>query len=169
MIFLKKIFGQHTEEPVEKSAPLETSEEQVEVATESKPVENIKSFQTKVAGVSFARRQSYLKRMRKIAIEDTEFISISLIREPNNKHDSNAIKVVWYKYDERSDEEKEYHLGYIKAQVAGGLADNIDGLAGDMDKGKIVTAYFEEILGGYYDEEEDYGLLITVDIEQEVI
>lgn len=116
-----------------------------------------KTFQTKVAGVTHARRQSHLKKLAKI--EDSfSYPEISLIREPNNKHDKNAIKVILHEYNEKTDEEKEIHVGYIAAHVAASLAK-------DIDNGHKVTAYIDEIIGGY-EEDMSYGMLITVDINK---
>ena len=112
---------------------------------------NLKTFQTKVAGVAHGKRQSYLKRLAKI--EDSfEYPEILLVREPDNKHDKNAIKVILHEYNEKTDKEKELHIGYIAAHVAASLAENID-------NGQKVTASVDEILGGY-DEDVPYGLLI---------
>jgi hypothetical protein len=118
---------------------------------------NTKTFQTKVAGVTHGRRQSHLKKL--VKIEDSfSYPEISLIREPNNKHDKNAIKVLLHEYNEKTDEEKEIHIGYIAAHVAASLAK-------DIDNGHKVTAYIDEIIGGY-EEDMSYGLLITVDIKR---
>ena len=115
-----------------------------------------KTFQTKVAGVTHAQRQSHLKKLA--TIEDSfSYPKISLIRESNNKHDKSAIKVILQEYNEIVDEEKEVHIGYIAAHVAASLAK-------DIDNGHKVTASVDEILGGY-DEDVPYGLLITVQIQ----
>jgi hypothetical protein len=130
MNFFKKIFGrQQVKQPIEeinsnKEKEIQSeSKEDKNILAENKPSENIKSFKTKVAGVTFARRQSHLKRIaKKLEDFDYDLPDISLVREPNNKHDSNAIKVIWHDYNEKNDEEKEVHLGYIAAHVAASLA-----------------------------------------------
>lgn len=151
--FFKKIFGRkQAQEPIQEKIQLEPEE--------NKPNRNIKKFKTKVVGVTFAGRQSYLKRLANDPDEDLEFQDISLEREPNNKHDPNAIKVVWHKYNERTDEEKDLHLGYIAAHVA-------ESLARDIDNGVKVSVYPESILGGFdYDEERAYGMLLSVEIDR---
>ncbi|NCC74033.1 MAG: hypothetical protein EOM06_11605 [Sphingobacteriia bacterium] len=116
---------------------------------------NFKTFQTKVAGVTHGQSQSHLERLAKIE-ESFEYPEILLVREPDNKHDKNAIKVILHEYNEKTDKEKELHIGYIAAHVASSLA-------GDIDNGHKVTASVDEILGGH-DEDVPYGLLITVQI-----
>ncbi|MDW7774572.1 MAG: HIRAN domain-containing protein [Desulfobulbaceae bacterium] len=180
----KKLFGRFTVDQsvknnITSNEPAIKSESQEGKANleENNPNENIKRFQTKVVGVTFAQRQSHLKRLAKKIEDDFDFPDISLIREPNNKHDGNAIKVIWHEYNERTDTEKDIHVGYIAAHVA-------ESLAKDMDNGVDVTAEFEEILGGNdvednddvdvtadfesnidgYDGESSYGMLITVQI-----
>ena len=117
--------------------------------------ESLKLFKTKVAGV--ARRQSYLKRIFNQIDKGGDYPEIYLEREPENKHDSNAIKVIWKYYNEKTDNEKEYHIGYIAAHVASSLAK-------DIDRGIYVHASFDEILGGYDDM--NYGMLITILIDR---
>lgn len=123
--------------------------------------EKVKSFKTKVAGVSFRRRQAQLKRMAKAIEEDYDFPDISLIREPDNKHDENAIKVIWHEYNEKTDTEKDLHIGYIRNQVASTLSQ-------DIDRGWKVSAEVDEVLGGYDedDEKELYGVLLHIKINQ---
>ena len=159
MNFFKRIFQQQkSTQPIEKTDSDKGYEIQSE-HNEDKPRENTKTFKTKVAGVTFAKRQSYLKRIaKKLDDFDYDFPDISLEREPNNKHDRNAIKVIWHDYNERTDEEKDIHVGYIAAHVAVSLAK-------DIDSGLNVSAYFEEILGGF-DDEDNYGMLITVQIDR---
>lgn len=54
---------------------------------------------------------------------------IELIREPDNKFDPNAIKVVW----------QFRHVGYIPAEIAVGMAPLMD------ETGQVPTATIEEV------------------------
>lgn len=117
-----------------------------------------KTFQTKVAGVAqLKKRQTILKRLAKA----DDFPEVSLVREPDNKHDENAIKVIIHMYNEKTDVEQEVHIGYIAAHVAASLSK-------DLDRGYKVIAWIDDVLGGSDDEDEDmnYGLLISVDIDR---
>ncbi|MBI9110293.1 HIRAN domain-containing protein [Maridesulfovibrio ferrireducens] len=92
----------------------------------------ISEFNTKVAGVSFGKRQSYLKSIgKKLYREEAKYTEIDLIRDPDNKHDPNAIEVVT---------EKGQVLGYINSQTAKELAII-------MDAGANVQASIIDILG----------------------
>ncbi|WP_289019582.1 HIRAN domain-containing protein [Desulfobacter postgatei] len=116
----------------------------------------LKEFKTKVAGVSLKYRQACLKRI--VKSEDEQGLPlISLEREPSNKHDLNAIKVIVHEYNERTEKEKDSHVGYIRRNVAFTLAK-------DMDKGKEVSAFIDEIIGGY-EGAENLGMLIHVEIK----
>lgn len=62
----------------------------------------IKVFENiRVAGVTFNGRQKYLSK-----ISETD--PAELVREPENKYDSNAIKVIV----------RNFHMGYIPKQIA---------------------------------------------------
>ncbi len=159
---LKKLFGsiggnQKTQNnDVENCNPIEVEKNKENQQIIKNEKTNLKTFQTKVAGVTHGRRQSHLKRLAKIE-NSFEYPEILLVREPDNKHDKNAIKVILHEYSEKTDEEKEIHIGYIAAHVAASLAE-------DIDNGHKVTASVDGILGGY-DEDVPYGLLITVQIK----
>jgi len=147
----KKFFGLDTKRQIEEKNACQKADA---IETEKK---NVTTFKTKVAGVSHGRRQSHLKRWAK-KIDAGEEPDITLVREPENRHDPNAIKVILNEYSERTGEEKEIHIGYLRSQVAGSLAV-------DMGRGAKVDCWFDDILGGDEDDM-SYGMLITVEIER---
>ena len=76
-------------------------------------------------GVTFDNRQEIYKKLVILPQEVIEKeLIFDLVREPDNKHDAKAIKIIVIRGDE------EYHLGYIKKELAEELAplfdDNID-------------------------------------------
>ena len=100
-----------------------------------------------VAGVNFMGRPTHLKRMaREQELYDS--VDLSLAREPKNKHDPNAIKVIWEYYSERTDESKYYHIGYIPKTIAAILAKDMDaGVTVDIHDSHIVNDYDYEVRG----------------------
>lgn len=91
------------------------------------------TIRTKVAGVTFNKRQNYLNYIKKQNIKD---IKITLRREPNNIHDNNAIRVC-----ARNIKTNKYaDCGYIPAELAKTLAPL-------MDSGIFVSARDYEITG----------------------
>jgi hypothetical protein len=72
---------------------------------------NIMSILCKLAGVSFNGCQQNIKN-----ISMADFPNISLVREPNNPFDTNAVKVVL----------RGSHLGYLPKPLAGRLAPEMD-------------------------------------------
>lgn len=74
------------------------------------------SFQ--VAGVTFSNRQFCLRALRRSRKEN----KIALIREPQNKHDANAIKVIAISLPERHTK----MLGYVPKDLAAQLAPLMD-------------------------------------------
>lgn len=88
-------------------------------------------FFTKIAGVSHENsdgtfRQSIIKRCRPGEI-------LRLVREPNNAHDANAVKVL-----RRNGEQ----LGYLPGHVV------MTGLARDIDRGTQFRVEIKDITGG---------------------
>ena len=73
---------------------------------------------SKVAGVSFGNRQRALSKLEKYA---PEMITVTLAREAENAHDTNAIKV-FVNIENRD----KYHLGYLPEKMASLLAPLID-------------------------------------------
>ena len=92
-------------------------------------------FTTRVAGVSF--------RQQEIS-ECIEGDDVELVREPDNRHDSNAIRV-----------DSDYgQIGYIPSETAVSLAPK-------MDRGNAVHAYIEAITGGT-DDKPTMGVVLNV-------
>lgn len=81
-------------------------------------------FYTKVAGVTFENRQRLIRRM---SVGET----VSLVRDPYNPHDSNAIKVINSNGD---------HIGFIPKEIAVTMA-------GNMDSGITFSATVSNITG----------------------
>lgn len=82
------------------------------------------SFFTKVAGVTFRNAQSILPTIKRGAV-------LALVRERNNEHDSNAVKVMY----------GAKQIGYLNRDVAADIAPIID-------SGGSVSATVVEITGG---------------------
>jgi hypothetical protein len=104
------------------------------------PEKPYKTFRTKVAGVTHRNkdrtsRQATLRKMKKALDNDELFDLITLVREPDNPHDPNAIKVI---------NEEGKQIGYIRSAVAYSLAQN-------MDNGTRVVASVVDIVGGEED------------------
>lgn len=81
-------------------------------------------FYTKVAGVTFDNRQRLIRRM---SVGE----NISLVRDPNNPYDKNAIKVI------NSNGEQ---IGFISKELASTMAIR-------MDAGVIYSATVSQITG----------------------
>ena len=81
-------------------------------------------FYTKVAGVTFENRQRFIRRM-------TAGERVSLVRDPYNPYDPNAIKVINSNGD---------HIGFISKELASTMAMN-------MDSGTIFSATVSNITG----------------------
>lgn len=81
-------------------------------------------FYVKVAGVTFDNRQRLIRRM---------FVGerVSLVRDPYNPHDRNAIKVINSNGD---------HIGFIPKEIAVTMA-------GNMDSGTTFSAMVSNITG----------------------
>lgn len=120
--------------------------------TQSQPKKLLaRSVTTKVVGVSFGRRQSYLKSIAKEADKEGYFIDIDLVPDPNNEYDKHAIKVM----DGRG-----RHLGFISKDEAKPLSDF-------MRRYEVIPS-IEDILGYYEMVYEDFegnlGCLLRIDV-----
>ena len=73
------------------------------------------NISTRVAGVTFEDRQSIIKKLK---YRD----KVEFVREPNNSHDPNAIKVMVCP----KNESEFVHLGYIPAELAATLCKTWD-------------------------------------------
>ena len=110
----------------------------------------IKSHMTvRAAGVTFNNRQEILKFLLNFRPED---LSLSLKREPGNKHDSNAIGVVVH----IKPLQKQAHIGYIPKGLSREVAKVIE-------KGVIIKSSLLGIIGGY-SYKENYGLLLRMSV-----
>ena len=90
---------------------------------------------TKVAGVTFGRRQEALERLTRY---EADRISVSLAREAANEYGANAFAVVVNVEGKGS-----YTVGYLPRMLAATVAPLID-------TGKAVRATFKEIRGKYH-------------------
>jgi hypothetical protein len=89
-----------------------------------------RSFFTTVAGVTFEGRQRIVARC-------SEGERLKLVRDPNNRHDNGAIKVM------RSNGEQ---VGFVPAHVSRG--GDSSGLASRMDQGTEYQCRIKDITGG---------------------
>ena len=90
---------------------------------------------TNIAGVTYGNRQTALARLETY---DIEAITVRLEREPNNPHDSNAIKVLISVNGSAS-----YKLGYLPRQQAALLAPLLDKEIETVTKFKAITGGIE--------------------------
>jgi len=111
-----------------------------EIAKDARPIGS------KVAGVSFGNRQVALERLEKY---EPASVVVTLTREVDNVHDTNAIKVLVNVQDR-----DKYHLGYLPGKMASLLAPLID-------KGLEPAASFQGVTGGY-EEKATRGALIGI-------
>lgn len=95
------------------------------------------SFHTKVAGVTFGNCQRVIRKL-------SNGQELLLIREPGNKFDKNAIKVMTLTGGQ---------VGYISASIASSLAVQ-------MDTGKKFSCLVSNITGGTA--EFNYGVNIQI-------
>lgn len=86
-----------------------------------------------VAGTTFGNRQKYLAYLK----HQKKTFRTTLVREPTNKHDPNAIQVM-AKTDGKP---TRMPLGYVPRELA-------EKLAPMMDKGKFIYVNGTEIVGG---------------------
>ncbi len=99
----------------------------------------VNTFYTKIVGVTFGLRQSYISNL-------SSGNKLTFVREPQNKHDSNAIAV----------KSGMYKLGHLSADIASSFAD-------DIDSGKTkLTGEVINITGGKHGE--SYGCNISVTV-----
>ena len=99
------------------------------VASSQQPYET-RSFFTTVAGVTFEGRQRIVARC-------SEGERLQLVRDPNNRHDNGAIKVVRLNGEQ---------VGFVPAQVSRG--GDSSGLASQMDRGAEYQCRIKNITGG---------------------
>ena len=92
-----------------------------------------KTLTTKVSGVTFEKRQEALKHLSKYT---RERINVLLVRDINNKYDSNAIKVVV-----NVDNGRGYTMGFVPKEIA----EEVTAL---IDNGFELLARFRTVTGG---------------------
>lgn len=97
----------------------------------------MKAIRSKVRGIS--NYQEHAQKCKKDTL-------LKLIRQPNNKHDKNAIIVC------RKGWIRSYAVGYLSADLAKKIAPN-------MDKGEDVYAIITDVTGG---EDQYIGLNIAL-------
>lgn len=89
-------------------------------------------IETNVAGVTFGNRQRALEHLRRYPNEE---ITLTLLREPYNPYDANAIAVI------ASVEGKGgYQIGYVPKHLAKLIAPI-------MDAGRTIEAFFQDVTG----------------------
>lgn len=94
----------------------------------------IGTIRTKVSGVTFGRRQEALEHLEAYSPAD---ISVRLLRDKQNAHDSNAVAVIVNVRNKGS-----YHIGYVPKALATMIAPL-------MDVGATVGSCFAGITGGF--------------------
>jgi HIRAN domain-containing protein len=97
------------------------------------------TIHTKVAGVSFknpdgSSRQQHIRR------HCAAFMPVILRREPDNRHDKNAV-TVWVSAHKFALFQSEVQIGHLNADLAADIAHHID-------HGGTVTAEITEVSGG---------------------
>jgi hypothetical protein len=115
---------------LEKGQPAIQTEEVWRCVPAAESVQKTNSFFTKVAGVSFEGRQ-------RVASRCSVGERLVLVRDPDNSHDSGAIKVVRLNGEQ---------LGFIPAHVSRG--GDSSGLASRMDRGVRYQCRISDLTGG---------------------
>ncbi len=105
------------------------------------------SMMIKAAGVTFENGQERLEFLKRFRPND---LTVTLEREPDSRHDSNAIKIVVHILPLS----RRTVIGYVPRRIAGSLKDI-------MDMGIQVKAALVSIIGGY-SYKESLGALIKI-------
>ena len=113
-------------------------------------------FSLSISGISSSiaasiALQSTQKALQKFEQYDVTAVNVTLVREDDNTHDTNAIRV-----DVSVGSGAAYQLGYIPKDVATVLAPL-------LDKGIELLARFKGVTGGTFDKL-NYDALITVEM-----
>lgn len=87
---------------------------------------NIKSYTVKVAGVTYDGRQKVLMGLRNYMKNEDAKVTLSLVREPENEKDTNAVKVI-AKWVNKAGEAKKCMIGYVNGKFSRTIAGLIDG------------------------------------------
>ncbi len=107
------------------------------------------SMTVRAKGTTFENRQERLQFLKQFRLED---LSVTLEREPENKFDCNAVKVVVHIHLIN----RKTVIGYIPKGLSAELAEVID-------KGVKIKASLLQIIGGY-DYKEAFGVLINITV-----
>lgn len=105
------------------------------------------SMMIKAAGVTFENGQERLEFLKRFRPDD---LTVTLERESDSRHDSNAIKIVVHILPLS----RRTVIGYVPRRIAGSLKDI-------MDMGIQVKAALVSIIGGY-SYKESLGALIKI-------
>ena len=106
----------------------------------------------RAAGTSFENRQERLSFLKQFSPED---LSVTLEREPDNRYDPNAIRIVVHIHSIR----RRTVTGYVPTGLARELAKVID-------MGIQVKASLMQIIGGY-SYKENLGALVNITVYKE--
>lgn len=98
----------------------------------------------KAAGTTFSNRQNYLRYL----VMQNKAYKLFLVREPRNKADGNAIKIL-----AKTDDKKTVQIGYIPRKDASILAPL-------MDAGTFIQIAGSRITGGF-----DLNFGMTLDLK----
>lgn len=107
------------------------------------------SMTVRATGTTFENRQERLKFMKQFHLED---LTVTLEREPDNRHDKNAIQVVIH----IRPISKKTVIGYVPKALARELTKV-------MEAGVSVKANLLQIMGGY-SYKENLGALVNITI-----
>ena len=107
------------------------------------------SMTIRAAGTTFENRQDRLKFLQQFKMED---LTVTLEREPDNKFDSNAIRIVVH----IKPISKKTIIGYVPRSYARELSKVID-------IGVQIKATLKQIIGGY-SYKESLGALVSIEI-----
>lgn len=100
--------------------------------------EDLQVFHTKAVGVTFEQRQYALQTIERLEKTNKESVEITLMREPDNEYDQNAIAIFAKYNDPTFLMEVEIQIGYIKRDLSEILAPEMDA---NPDYEYIVTDY----------------------------
>lgn len=107
------------------------------------------SMTLRVVGTTFENRQERLRFLQQFKPED---LTVTLEREPNNKYDSHAIRVIMHM--------KPIHCKTLIGYIPRGLARELSKV---LDMGIEVKASLMKIIGGYA-YKESLGALVNITI-----
>jgi len=101
-------------------------------------IEDLQVFHTKAVGVTFEQRQYALQTIERLEKTNKDSVEITLVREPDNEYDSQAIAIFAKYNDPTFLMEVENQIGYIRKDLSEILAPEMDA---NPDYEYIVTDY----------------------------